>query len=229
MFAVLWLYLVIIVLVLVFVLAAGALAVFLSTCAVRFSRITLGLCIGVILMQSDVRLADQNFLNFVAWAIIGVGGIFLLSQLPRLDRALKFVSNLLISFLVSGILMGFAVGIISSISGNAFEIKWWLEILLKVCCLGFAVFMMLADEKKKPFEYSKKPIVAIAERAAASFLYGFAMILIVPSMSNNWPMPEVLEWVLFAVFVVGAYVADIYLQKHPLAILEEEKPVEMPR
>lgn len=226
---ILGIYLIVVLLMLAMVLAAGAFAVFLSTCAVRFSRVTLGLAIGVILMQSSVRLADQNFLNFVAWAIIGIGGIFLLSTLPRLDRALRFVSNLVISYLVSGILLGLVVSIISAIAGKEFEIKWWLEILQKLCCLGFSVLMMLSEGKKKPFEYSNNPIVAILERAAASVLYGFSLILVLPSMSSNWNTPLVLEWILFAVFVVGTYIGDIYLQKHPLAILEEEKPVQMPR
>lgn len=223
------LYLVLILLIIVVIIAMCAVTFLLSAYAVRFSRVTLGLLIGVVLMQSDFRLAEQNFLNFVAWAIIGVGIIFALSAMPRLDRALKFVSNLLISFLTAGILIMLGGGIVCGIAGTEFSMNIVFELILKIGCLAFAVVMMIADGKKKPFEYSKSVFVSIIERAIASLMYGFALLIVCSSIGNNYVIPEVLEWVLFGVFVVGTYIADIYLQKHPLAIMEEEKPVYMPR
>ena len=87
---------------------------FIATRAVLFGRATFSLCIAIVLNQEHILVPGGGFLNFVAWAMIVFGCVYLLCLLPRVDIALHFSCTFVVSLVV-------AMAVCTLISGFLFK------------------------------------------------------------------------------------------------------------
>ena len=218
---------------LLFFSLAGLIAygiVLLSSGAIVFSRIALALLFALAGVQNGlVLVATSGFLNYVAWLVIALGGIYLLSTLPRVGHALKFFSTILASIFAINLVVLIFGGVISALLRRDFQVSILLEIGITLVCAVVAGIALLSQEKKAEYDLPKNPLLNILERGLASVLYGLSAVLLCSSAHGNWSLPGFVSLVVFVVATAGAYVADVYLRGKDIFGLEEAKPVAMPR
>ncbi len=204
--------------------------VLLSTGAVVFSRIALALLFALIGVQNGPMLvASSGFLNYVAWLVIALAAIYLLSTLPRVGHALKFFSTALASIFAINIVVMIFGGVISALLRRDFQVPILLELGITLVCAVVSGIALLAQEKRADYDLPKNPILNILERGLASVLYGLSAVLLSNSAHGNWSLPALISLLVFVVATIGAYVADLFLRGKDIFGLEEEKPVAMPR
>ena len=204
--------------------------VLLSTGAVVFSRIALALLFALIGVQNGlVLVATSGFLNYVAWLVIALGGIYLLSTLPRVGHALKFFSTILASIFAINLTVMLFGGVISALLRRDFQVPILLELGITLVCAVVSGIALLAQEKRADYDLPKNPILNILERGLASVLYGLSAVILCSSTHGNWALPGIVSLLVLIVGTAGAYVADIYLRDKDIFGLEGEKPVAMPR
>lgn len=221
-------------LVILIVLVVAALMTFLfialSGVAVAVSRVTFSLLAGLVLHQSSVTLVPQSgFLNFLAWAIIVLVVVYLLAMLPRVDLALKFFCNMLVSLFTVFLVVSLFGGLISTIMGKTFEISLLYEIIIKVVCFGFSVYALLTQKRKASYEATKNKFLLGVERVFSALMYGTALTFICTSMGNNYSIADGWLIAILAVTTVGAFLLDFKLTK--IGFFERKDPdvVHMPR
>ncbi len=207
-----------------------ALVIFLTTSAIVFSRVAFALLAALLASQGNLVLVPGGgFLNYVAWAALFFGLVYLLSMLPRVDKALKFFCTILMSSLIIEITVMLLGGIIVAIQGEEFEMTVFFQILIKVVCTVFAAIALIAQTKKAPYDYPTKAFTNLMDRTLASLMYGVSAAFLSISLHNSWPLPGVVAVIILLGVAAAAYVADIYLAGKNLFGSEEPKEVVMPK
>ena len=223
------------ILLLVLLLAVIALVVaylvfLLVTSAIVFARVAFGLAMALMLQQTSglLLVPGSGFLNYVAWAVICLGLIFLLSSLPQVDLALRFSCTVIVSvFLVFFVSYLFG-GLFSSIAGKTFTISTLFEIVIKLVCLGLAVWAMLFQNKKS-YDAPKNPLIRLAERVLASLVFGLAITFLFPSLNNNWPLSDIVLLLIFAGSSVAVFFALPKIMELVFAPSVDPTEVSMPK
>lgn len=220
--------------VILIILVVAALMTFLfialSGVAVAVSRVTFSLLAGLVLHQSSVTLVPQSgFLNFLAWAIIVLVVVYLLAMLPRVDLALKFFCNMLVSWFTVLLAFGIFGGLISSMMHKPFEITVVYEIIIKVVCLGFSIYSLLTQKRKASYEATKNKFLLGVERVFAALMYGAALTFVCMPINNNYAIGDGWLIAILAVTTIGAFLLDLKLTK--IGFFERKDPdvVHMPR
>ena len=211
-------------------LGCAYLVFLLVTSAIAFARVAFGLAAALIVTQSSglVLVPDNGFLNYVAWAVICLGVIFLLSSLPQVDLALRFACTTMISVLLVFIVVYMFGGLFSSMAGQTFAINAFYEILIKVICVGLAVWAMLS-QNKKAYDAPTNPLIRLAERVVASLLFGFAISFLAGSINNNWPLPEIAALLVFGGSTVAVFFLLPWIQNKLFASAVEPAEFSMPK
>lgn len=204
--------------VILIILVVAALMTFLfialSGVAVAVSRVTFSLLAGLVLHQSSVTLVPQSgFLNFLAWAIIVLVVVYLLAMLPRVDLALKFFCNMLVSWFTVLLAFGIFGGLISSMMHKPFEITVVYEIIIKVVCLGFSIYSLLTQKRKASYEATKNKFMLLVERVFAALMYGAALTFVCMPINNNYAIGDGWLIAILAVTTIGAFLLDLKLTK----------------
>lgn len=224
-------FLVIVLIILVVVALMTFLFLALSGVAVAVSRVTFSLLAGLVLHQNSVTLIpDSGFLNFLAWAVIVLIVVYLLAMLPRVDLALKFFCNILVSVFTVLLVFGIFGGLISSMMKKTFEVTVGIEIIIKVVCLGFSIYSLLTQKRKASYEATKNKFMLLLERVAAALMYGAALTFIsLPLSSSSYTLGDGWIIAIMAVTTAGAFLLDLKLTK--IGFFERKDPdvVHMPR
>ncbi len=188
--------------------------IFLSGVAVAVSRVTFSLLAGLVLHQGNIVLVPESgFLNYLAWTIIVLMVVYLLAMLPRVDLSLKFFCNILISLFMVYLVISLFGGVISSLMGKDFEITLLLEIIIKVVCLGFSIYSLLAQNRKAAYEATTNKFFLLLERVIAALMYGAAISFICSPMGSHYNLAEGWTYAIFVIVTVGAFLADLKLTK----------------
>jgi hypothetical protein len=170
----------------------------------------------------------SGFLNYVAWVIVILGIVYLLSTLPRVDMALKFLCTILLSVVIIELVVSLFGNIIAAIAKTEFAFTTLFEIVVKVICLLFSFVAMLVG-KKPHYDSPSNPIMYTLERVLASLMYGFASTFLFLSLQGNWELPILVMLLILVISTVAAFVADVFLQGKDILGLEERKKVSMPK
>ena len=216
---------------LIVIASAVALGVILLTSsAIVFSRVACALLAALIAVQGKLTLvANSGFLNYVAWAAICLGIVYLLSIMPRVDAALKFFCSILMSVVVIEFVVMLMGSIIGAIAKKEFVMTGFFELLIKVVCVLFSVGAVVAQGKKAAYDSPTNPIVNLLERILSALLYGASATFLCTSLYGNWELSGV---VLVLVLVAGtavAFVGERYFENKNVFVQEEEETVYMPK
>ena len=223
-------FLVIFLIVLVVAALMTFLFIALSGVAVAVSRVTFSLLAALALHQNSVTLvADSGFLNYMAWAIIVLLAVYLLAMLPRVDLAMKFFCNILISVFMVFFVITLFGGVISSIRGEDFALNLGWELLIKVICLGFSVYSLLTQKRKASYEATKNGFLLLLERVFAALMYSTALAFLTLSISGSYNVSSGLLIAIWAVATVAAFLADLKLTKIGFFERQDAEVVYMPR
>lgn len=219
---------------LIFILCSIALlivyliAIFCAS-AILFSRVAFSLVVAFLVSQGDIMLvASSGGLNYIAWAMVVMGIVYLLSMLPRVDMALKFFCNILLSVVLIEVVIVLFGSIIAAVLKTEFVFSTAYEVLIKIICTLFSLVYMYVG-KKPHYDSPKNFILYNLERVLASLLYGTAITFLFVSLNQNWELPILVILLLWIVGTVGAFVADIYLAGKDIFGLEESEEITMPK
>lgn len=197
--------------------------------AIIFSRVAFSLAVALVASQAGMTLVPGGgFLNYVAWAIVVFGIVYLLSTLPRVDMALKFLCTILLSVVIIYVVVSLFGSIIAAIAKTEFAFTTLFEIIVKVICLLFS-FVAMFIGKKPHYDSPSNPIMYTLERVLASLMYGFAITFLFLSLQGNWELPILVMLLILVVSTVAAFVADIFLQGKDILGMNEKKEVSMPK
>lgn len=220
-------FLIFIVISLAFMIVA-AVAV-LCASAVVFSRVAFSLAAALVISQGDIMLvANNGFLNYVAWALVVMGVVYFLSTLPRVDMALKFLCTILLSVVIVEIAIMLLGSIIAAIAKTEFVFSTLYEILVKIVCTLFSLVYMIVG-KKPHYDSPTNPIMYNLERGLASLLYGFAITFLFISVGGNWDLPILVSLLILVISTIAAFIADIYLAGKDIFGLEAKEEVSVPK
>lgn len=203
----------------------------LMTSAIAFARVAFGLLAALVLTQS-VRfqlVPDNGFLNYVAWAIIALGLIFLLSALPRVDVALRFFSTILMSELSIMIVLSLMGGLIGSIIGKDFAVTTVYELVIKGLCLILSAIAIFLQVRKSPYDPPDNILLRLTERVLASLIFGGAIAFLCGSLHNNWRTSDLMLILAFAGSSVAAFVFIPRLMRMIEAQNIEPREISMPK
>lgn len=184
-----------------------AATLFMMTYAVIYAKIAFALFFAWVINNTYPILENGGFLSYLIWAVIFVGGILLLSLIPRLNCAFTFGCTAFISNICVYIVAAVITGIISLFSDNAFEIPFVVEVILRVICAVITLGILWGGSCGIGVNRFHNPIIINIERLAASFVYGigtFAMLMNMLTENSN----ELL--ILFGAMAV-TFVLDIFL------------------
>ena len=202
---------------------------FLCASAVIFSRVAFSLAAALEISRSNIVLvANNEFLNYVAWALVVMGVVYFLSTLPRVDMALKFFCTILLSVVVVELVIMLLGSIIAAIAKTEFVFSTLYEILVKIVCTLFSLAYMLVG-KKPHYDSPTNLIMYNLERGLASLLYGLAITFLFISISANWKLPGFILLLVLVISTIAAFIADIYLAGKDILGLESKEEVSMPK
>lgn len=220
--------------ILIFIVISLALVVvytvaILCASAVVFSRVAFSLAAALVISQGDIMLvANNGFLNYVAWALVVMGIVYFLSTLPRVDMALKFLCTILLSVVIVEIAIMLLGSIIAAIAKTEFAFSTLYEILVKIVCTLFSLVYMFVG-KKPHYDSPTSPIMYNLERGLASLLYSVAITFLFISMNGNWELPGLAILLVLAGSAIAAFIADIRLAGKDIFGLEKKDEVSMPK
>ncbi|MCQ2539124.1 MAG: hypothetical protein MJ114_01615 [Acetatifactor sp.] len=188
------------------------LVLLICTSAIIFAQISLSLILAFVLSQCNLVLVPGGgFLNYLAFAVIILTVVFGVTTLfPRVGTALNFLCTILVSNVSVYIMCIMFGGIISAIVKSDFELNLGYELLVKFICAGMAIYGMVS-QSRAPYDSSKYIIVRAIERFVASIMYAVGLLFLFISLGGNWHLHALVGILLFIVFVVGAYIADVRL------------------
>ena len=180
-------------------LAVCAVILFTSG-AILFSRVACALLAALVASQGDlVLVADSGFLNYVAWASVCIGVIYLFTLLPRVDMALRFFCTIFMSVFLIEVLVTMCGGIFAAIKGSEFQLTGPWEILIKAVCLLFSLGSMIIQGKRTVYEHATGKLMDLLERLGAAVLYGVSILFLSVSLTGNWEIPEAVGLLIFLV------------------------------
>ena len=209
-----------------FAMLFAAITYFLFTHAVIFARGTISLFIGFILSQQyDFLVPTSSFLNGIAWIAICLCVIYVLSILPRLDIAIRFLCTLFVSLFGSVI---FIPTIISALS-SSFEVTAAIEIFMKIVCIIISILAIVLQGKKLSSDFGSNIIMRAIDRFLASCLYGLCVYFLISPVYGQWSISSIVYDIIFVAIVLGTFVADIFLAKKTFFGYTPLEEIEMPR
>ena len=204
--------------------------IILTSSAIVFSRVACALLAALMVSQGNIILvANSGFLNYVAWAVICLGIVYLLSTLPRVDMALRFLCTILMSVVIIEIVVMLLGSIIAAILGEEFQMTAIYEILVKIVCVLFSVGSLIVQGKKASYDSPTNPLMNKLERLLASFMYGVSVTFLCISIGGNWELPVLVLLLVLVGSTAAAFVADIHLAGKDIFGLEEKEEVSMPK
>ena len=179
-----------------------------ATRMIIFARAAVVLFIALLLSKyGPLLVPNQGFINFLIWAVICFGIVFLLSLLPRVDLSTRFSCTLAISFIV----MELVVALLGVLLGKTFELVTAYEIITKVVCLGVSLFVIFSQECKIASNSPAWFVVRFFDRLLASLFYGISFLLMCSSTHGNWQLTLTGQFIVLIVSIVGTFIADILL------------------
>lgn len=220
---------------LIFLLAVIAavvafLVILFTTSVIAFARVAFALAIALIVSYSDLILvADNSFLNFIAWAIIFIGIICLLSTLPKVDKALRFLCTILMSVLAIELVVLMLGNVIAGIIGQEFVMNTLYEIIVKIICSLVAAWGIITQTKSLIYTSPSNRILYILERLLASLMYGIAITFLCLSLHGNWNLPAIFILLIPIGGTIAAFIADIHLADKDIFGSKETQEVFMPK
>lgn len=210
--------------------AIVCLVMMLLSSAIIFSRVTFALLGALVACQQSVTLVESSgFLNFVAWSAVILGVVFLLSNLPRVDVALKFFCTILISTIIVTFVMSLIGGLANMKNADGYQMTTTQEIVMKIICAAFAVGGMILQNKKAVYDQPANPVMNQLERLLAAATYGVAISFLSISVMGNWEVGVAAQLLILAGGTAVAFAADIFLAGKDIFGLMPEKEVVVPR
>ena len=199
-------------------IGAALLSVYLALTAVTFSRLTFGLVVALCVSRSAVVLSGSSFGNFLFWAIVVLGIMFLLSKLPRVNFAIRFFCTLLVSYLAMEVVGGLLIGVTMAIFGKEFAPGIGYELVMKGLSILIAAGALFLEIQRSPENGNiqiTNPLLRLGQRLLASFIYGLACVVVLASASHGlWAVSAAVEWIILIGSTVLAYFADITVMDH---------------
>ena len=207
-------------------MALAAITYFLFTRAVVFARGVVAAFMGFVLSQQySFLVPTSGFLNCIAWIIICISAIYILSMLPRLDIAIRF----LCTFFVSLIGLTFFIPAITQLLYPDLQITAAIEIFLKVICLAISVVGIILQGKKLTADFGSNIFIRTIDRLLASVLYCLISGVLIAPIYGQWTVPDIVYDVLLIVTIPAAFVADIFLANKLFFGYTPPQKIDMPK
>ena len=203
----------------------GHLVLLFVSSAIMFARGALALLIAFVMSNNLKLVGSSSLLNFVACAAICFGVVALLSTLPRVDLALKFLCTMVISVFIIEIV----ALLLGSLFIKGFQISALFEIIMKVGCLGMSVWGLITQARKPKSDSSSNKMLFNLERLLASFLYSVVISLLYIPINGKWPFSEIVFIIVLAVGIIGTFLLDIFLDRKNFFDYNPETETVMPK
>lgn len=209
--------------------AVAYLVIRLVSSAIIFSRVSMALAVALIVSQTGPELVpNYSFLNFVAWATIFFGAIYLLSMLPRVDMALQFMCTNVVSLVIIEIIALLILSFSHTETGESYTLTLSLEIIIRIICIIFSVGAIIFKKKKPSYQSPSNIILLNLERLFSSLVYGMTITILLSSFGNTSEFPAWLDITILAVSTVIAFIVDILLFNKNILSLDKPQEVSIP-
>lgn len=192
------------------------LSIMLAGAAVIFSRISFSLILALAFSQSNPFPVGDAFGNYFLWFAIFLGAILLLSLLPRVNYALKFLSTAFVTAIVPRIALWIVLvmvdGFLSAFNASFIQAdNVILNTILTISAIAFSGWTL-----KKEIETSianggerHMPLpLNILQKILASVAYGFGVLLLC-TMLITISVP--IQWVVLILSTIVAFLFDIFV------------------
>lgn len=191
----------------------------LAGAAINFSRIAFGLFVALAISQSTALMGMTGFTNYLGWATITLIATFLLCRFPRIGSAIKFLATFFISYLAIMLGVFFVMSLVLTIMGQSFAFTLVYQITILVISLLLAIFSVIKEITNQDRTDSiifQHPVFVTFERAIASLLYGFILLVIFSMATASFFSISIpVQWIILGVFAAFAYIADAILPGTP--------------
>lgn len=174
--------------------------------SIVFSRITFSLLMA--LAFKDYFEFASGKANTFIWAAIILTIIMLMSILPRVNGALKFLCTTVISILIiSTVTLGVG-SLVLGIFGKEFVVTKIMEIVINIVGALIAVGALAEENEMTDFgKFTNKTVINV-EKVIAALIYGAAISFMCMSNYCNWEFSGTVQLLIMMAGAAIAYFAD---------------------